>query len=506
MPEVKSGRSIVAAITDHDLDKYSLLEKVLGMSGFFEILDGSWENSGKPRKDFRIVVKPNISMMLRRGDIGTYTDPFLVIHLLRLLLKRGYENLTVVESQNLYGNWFGNRGVLQVAARAGYLEETGITSWKNQTRAEIRVKGGGTDTRVPLIDMTNEAVPCDFGGRAGKVLVGKAWVEADFRVNFAKLKTHFYSCSTLAIKNIYGCLPLQDKVREYHCKRMVGPWTARLIKAFPVHFSIVDAYSSADGWLGVKIKAIAVKPHTLIAGGDIMAVDDFGSRLMRINPEKSIMFSELKKLLPLRPYRVAGEASWPKRWRNSPYFLSLVCRVIESSADIMDYAGALATGGYDPCFPHRETNRGLIKRFLYYFTNPANFLIDLGIAKLRLREWLFVRRLRINREKVPIISGSDFLLSRLTFLSPEDLRQLAGFLRLGPAGEPSGSGHYLFFGRREFTFPFRQSTANLAVLEILMEIQKQNLDLQNLAKELENLGKLYPRLFGENLKYSYCYR
>jgi len=506
MSKIESERNIVAAVTDHNTDKYSLLEKVLELSRFFEILDERRENSGKPKKDFKIVIKPNISMMLRRSDVGTYTDPFLVIHLLRLLLKRGYENLSVVESQNLYGNWFENRGVLQVAARAGYFEETKLPSFQNQTRADIWVKGGGIEAKVPLIDMTFEAVPCDFGGQAGKVLVGKAWIEADFRINFAKLKSHFYSCYTLAIKNIYGCLPLQDKVREYHCRHVVGPWTAHLIKTFPVHFSIGDGYSSADGWLGVKIKAIGIKPHTIIAGADIMAVDDFGAKLIKIDPEKSIMFSELKRLIPLRPYQVAGNASWPQPWRNSPYFIARFCILLESSASLMDYTGSLATGGYDPCFPHKKASKGLIKRLLYYLTVPVNFLSDLGIAKLRIREKFFARKLKKYKEKLPVIASSDFLLSRLAFLGVEELEKLASFLKKGLEGQPSLSGHYIVCNNREFVFPSRLTTANLAVKDILVQIQNQRLDVKALVNELEIIEKLYPSLFGGDNKYSYCYR
>ena len=78
-------RDIVAAITDHDIDKYSLLELILEQSLFFQILDSEWKKSNKEKKDFIISVKPNLSMMIRKSDDGTYTDPFLVMHLLRLI-------------------------------------------------------------------------------------------------------------------------------------------------------------------------------------------------------------------------------------------------------------------------------------------------------------------------------------------------------------------------------------------------------------------------------------
>ncbi|MBU2488580.1 MAG: hypothetical protein KKA60_04240, partial [Proteobacteria bacterium] len=81
--------NLVAAVTDCEGDKYALLEDVLEKARFFEILDQAQKASGKSREAFSIAVKSNISMMLRRADVGTYMDPFLVIHLLRLLLQKG---------------------------------------------------------------------------------------------------------------------------------------------------------------------------------------------------------------------------------------------------------------------------------------------------------------------------------------------------------------------------------------------------------------------------------
>jgi hypothetical protein len=119
-------------------------------------------------------------MMLRRSDVGIYTDPFLVIHLLRLLMKKGYSNLRVVESQNLFGNWFNNRSVVQVGARAGYVDESLLLTYKEEKSASIQVRGDGVVADVPLVDLTKDMVPYDFGPPVGKIPVGRSWVEADF--------------------------------------------------------------------------------------------------------------------------------------------------------------------------------------------------------------------------------------------------------------------------------------------------------------------------------------
>jgi hypothetical protein len=501
---VTGNHTIVAAVTDHGLDKYSLLEKVLDQARFWEVLEREWKKSGKGKEDFQIAVKPNMAMMLRRSDVGVYTDPFLVIHLLRLLIKKGFTCLAVVESRNLYNAWFENRSVAQIAWRAGYFGVSEMPDNPNIKARRILVRGGGADAEVPVVDLSLDTRIHDFGPPTGEIDVGKSWVEADFRVNFAKMKTHFYSYYTLAIKNIYGCLPLEDKVRGYHCKRVVGPWTARLIREFPVHFSIVDGFSAADGWLGVKINSIARKPHTMIAGEDIMAVDHYGASLMGLEAERSVMWKSLKELMPAPEYEVVGKASRPDPWRNAPYLFMLAGQLIEPFANIMDFAVALATGGHDDCFPHKKTEEALYKKALFALTAPANLIFDIGFIRLRAREAKFIRIMKSHRDKLPLIAGSKFLLKRLTFLSPEDVERLIEIIEEGVDNELGFCGHYIFMGGREIPYPARLSISNLAVVELLKFVKSEGPDAFALLEELRALKPLLPDMFGDRL-YPFCY-
>jgi hypothetical protein len=502
MTQKPAQESHVAVVQDLEenpaKDKYALLEEVLEKGRFFEVLEEKRREKGKGKEDFFVVVKSNISMMLRRSDVGVYTDPFLVIHLLRLLVARGYTNLAVVESQNLYGNWFLNRSVPSVAARCGYLGYAPAQEGKATSPAQIRVTGGGADALVPLVDLTDEPVCVDFGGKAGCAQVGKTWVEADFRISFAKMKTHFYSYYTLAIKNIYGCLPLQDKVSHYHCKRLVGLWTAHCIKALPVDYAVVDGYTAADGILGVKIKAVCNRPHTLIAGNDLLAVDHFGAKLMGIKPEKSILYRHLAQISPPKPYRVEGAARPLKAWRNTLYILVWFCQVIETSAWLMTYSGSLATGGYDLCFPHKSTNRGLFKKLLFYVTLPVNILLDMGYLKLRFRQWLFVRRLKREKEVAPIFSQHPFLAGELGSLDSSDISRLASILLTTKIKEPVDfSGHYLIVNQKPIAFEAGLSTANIAATTIINYCLEQGIEPKGLGEQLVALQRNNPSLFGQ---------
>ena len=81
--------------------------------------------------------------------------------------------------------------------------------------------------------------------------VARSSLEADFRISFAKNKTHAYAYYTLTLKNIYGALPLANKFKEYHCTRGIYETTIEYLAAFPVHYGLVDAFLSADGPFGI---------------------------------------------------------------------------------------------------------------------------------------------------------------------------------------------------------------------------------------------------------------
>lgn len=488
--------SIVAAVTDPCRDKIALLEDVLEKSRFFETLDRAFQDSGKEKSDFVVAVKPNLSMALRRADVGTYTDPFLVIHLLRMLLQKGYANLRVVESQNLYGNWFTHRGVLTVAARIGYFPETDFAGLAGKSRHDIRVQGGGVDAKVPLIDMSMEPSSFATAPDGEQIEVGQAWATADFRISFPKMKTHFYSHYTLAIKNVYGCLPRQDKVRHYHCKKRVASWTARAIQLFPVHFSIADGYTAADGVVGVKMKAICRRPHTMMAGADILAVDHAGAKLMRIKPEKSAMYKELAALRPAPSYRTVGVSRPFKPWFNVPGFFVFFTILIESNAWLMDYMGSLATGGFDSCFEHKNLEASWWKRILFWLTLPVNIFLDMGFLILRAREWLFFRRMKKLADLAPTLTGSDLVLDCLAKMSREDLRGLIALANQGLLAPPTFSGHYFFIKGFEKPFPARLSITNLALIDLMTYLSRHEVSVETLTAEVNALLSAEPDIFG----------
>jgi uncharacterized protein (DUF362 family) len=300
-------------------DKFAALDQVLEQAKFFDVLENCQKDSaekkrGKERKEnFKIAIKPNFMMTYNKKDCTTYTDPELVEHLIDRLHEKGYTNLTLVESQNTYGNYFKKRDVISVAEYVGY---------KKHREGKYRI-----------IDLTPEREPYDYKGSFGKHFASPTWKDADFRISFAKNKTHSFCYFTLTIKNIYGTLPVQNKYLEYHKKREFDWPTIEALKHFPVHFGLIDAWWSADGQMGVIADVTPEKTMTIIGGEKLVAVDHQGAKLMNLDPTVSPFHELAVKEFgnPENRVEVKSNISKYKDWENVKSLLPELLDVAEEA-------------------------------------------------------------------------------------------------------------------------------------------------------------------------------
>jgi len=249
-------------------DKFQILEKALDDAGLWVDIEEKLLSSGMSREKFSVVVKPNMMMYSHKEDPpATYTDIELVEHLFDMLYGKGFRSLKLVESQNVYGNWYQNRGVVNVA----------------------RVSGHRPDLYgYEVCDLTEDVVTYNFHGEYLKEdPIGIAWKDGDYRISFAKNKTHVYDYYTLNLKNIYGVTPEQDKMFHYHALKEWYGATFDILRCFPVHFGIIDAYWSADGFLGFKGTTNPKKTEIIVASKSIIAADMVGARMMGRDPRDS---------------------------------------------------------------------------------------------------------------------------------------------------------------------------------------------------------------------------
>ena len=365
-------RVTVASI--YDDDKYRALDRVLDETAFDSVVDAKLEASRKAREQFLIAIKPNFMFAYDKRDRSTYTDPELVHHLVRRLRTRGFCNIKVVEAQSTYGEFFDQRSVREVASYLGYDGSAGYE----------------------VIDMTLDATEMrHLGPHLGFHPVSSVWRDANFRIAFAKNKTHAYSYYTLTLKDIYGALPLGNKFKEYHCNRGIYDTTIEYLTAFPVDFGIVDGHLSADGPFGIFADPAPNETHTVIGGADLVAVDWVAATKMGIHPMVSKYMKLAVSAFGKPEIRLVGDANPYRPWLNVPVALTLFT---DKGMDADYHFGNLlysAASQMDETHFHHKNNT-LYMRVLRWLTVPLRrtFFLRTGENPSfgnRLFSWLFYK-------------------------------------------------------------------------------------------------------------------
>ena len=191
------------------VDKFACFNELLELTGFDSVLMETFKKSRKEMNAFKIVIKPNMMVFINPiGHTAVVTDKELVEYLIDHVLKMGFVDISMCEAQHDVGRMLKNHNVKFVAQQIGY-EPRG---------------------RYKIVDLTLESRPYKYeymtregNLRKWKDVVGVTWRDADFRISFAKCKTHEHDWMTLSVKNIYGCFPSPNKVEKYHMKSEI--WT-----------------------------------------------------------------------------------------------------------------------------------------------------------------------------------------------------------------------------------------------------------------------------------------
>lgn len=287
----------VVAVASNN-DKYILLDEVLRKSGFWPQLERTRLRLDVEKKNFNILVKPDLNGFELTGS--TATDPQLVEYLIDQLHEHNYPSVTVAESRNSFDRWLENRDVQILADLLGY--------------RFVTPKGN----RYEISDFAEDLVPGPFP--RGSILQGshlpRIWKEAHFRIIFAKNKTDDENGYHLCLDNLISVLPLRDK--DYHYKHRLNrrDVLVELLKHTKVDFCIIDAYIGNHGNAGSRV-ARPIETRTLIAGHDLLLTDHIAALKMGISPDASECHAEAVRQLGLpEPHRVDGDLTPYSNWIN----------------------------------------------------------------------------------------------------------------------------------------------------------------------------------------------
>jgi uncharacterized protein (DUF362 family) len=300
---------IMIVVAEHD-DKQKALDTVLEKSAFFDHVNAVIEKAQKSKKEALIVIKPNIMVTYHRDHIHVGTDPALVEHLITRIAEEGYHTIAVVESKNIYTSWFPKRTVERVATTVGY-----------------------TGDGYTLVDLTEEAEPYNYGGHLGDDFVGTTWKNADYRISFAKNKTHLAAVYTLSMKNMFGTLPTQYKYEQYHKTFGWEYAVMDVLRNFPPDFAFIDAFWSSDGMNGCVLENLT-KTKTLIGGSNYIAVDWVGALKMGVDPMESPLMRMAVAQYGKPVYDVDGSLELYSPWKNAPMTVAKIMLALEKTGII----------------------------------------------------------------------------------------------------------------------------------------------------------------------------
>ena len=292
------NREVVVIETGENRSKFGLLDAALEKAQFVDLLETAMSKKKKSKAKFLIVIKPNLSMFFKEQVTGT--DPELVEYLVDCLHDLGYINVVLGEAQNTFFKWLHNREIPTIARAIGYK----FTTPKGR--------------KYQVLDLARDGIPWDFPPEysLSGIPISKVWQEADFRINFAKNKTHEEYFYTLCLKNLLGAAPLDDKHLHYHSRLKVWDVCLELYQQFPVHLNIIDAYVSNHGNVGSQVLN-AIKTETIIAGHDAILVDWAGAIKMGIDPYLSPLNRKALEHVGLPDnYQVIGSLTPYKGWKN----------------------------------------------------------------------------------------------------------------------------------------------------------------------------------------------
>jgi uncharacterized protein (DUF362 family) len=311
-------------------DKFKVMQQAIDNSSFLTHVAEEWRQSGKSKEEFLIAIKPNImTASVYEDPSPVYTDPKLVEYVIKQLIQEGYTNIAVVEARNVYQYSYQGRTVKAVAQLAGFSSEG-----------------------YRVVDLSEEQEPYNYGSVLGHHYVGRTWRDADYRISFAKNKSHWQCYYTGCLKNIYGCLPAWDKMKVYHGKgKEFYECCILILDHFPVHFGFLDAWVSGDGFSGHVRDANPNHTRSIFASENIMALDWVMGEKMNIDPALNYVIQEaMHRWGTVHINRVGNMTPW-KPWKNVSALTVLMLDVMEEAYWISRFFSRCFASYQDKRFP-----------------------------------------------------------------------------------------------------------------------------------------------------------
>ncbi|MEO7402078.1 MAG: DUF362 domain-containing protein, partial [Burkholderiales bacterium] len=368
-----------------------LLEQVIERGGLWQHIA---RVRGEPRRNrdrrpFVVIIKPDLDFFAATAQGGT--EPALVEHLVDLLHDRGYTEVVVGEARSEDDRWLLNRESMIVPDLVGY--------------RFVTAKG----RRYEVVNLRPEA---DAGADSDESSIRSAWREANYRINFAKNKTHEESLFALCVHNLGGLAPRRDADGCLTVLRTAAP-----------HFNLIDAITSAHGGAGQRAPRPLVT-STLIASTDALLADWAGAARMGLDPYAAPANAlALRSIgLPTR-HQIDCDLSPYPLWRNVHSLYAHSARQRNRGEGLGTAAAAWVQSVDRERFPVRD-----------FYTDRINALVAPLIAQIDDNPRSFWLAIGLNA----VLARIDGLVqAQNTLFSKDRLRRRVAPLTIDPASYSS---------------------------------------------------------------------
>jgi hypothetical protein len=265
-------------------DKLAAMRGLMGAAMFTDCLRGALGKAS----GFKVAIKVFVDYTAGENQVDFSTDPELV-------------DLLTDEIGSVGS--FGSAGVSSITVLVDRLE--------GAERYVARLK----KVNYTVASMADQPEPYDLESFAGETPIGKAWLDADFRISFGKVRTsrpYFYE-ATLTNVGLGLAGPVTEGRRHANGLRPERfEEDVLLVDRLPVHFGFADAWLSADGPRGRRLKST----RTLLAAEQLLALDWVVGEKMGLDPALNPVIQEaMYRWGTLHLIRQGNTTPWAG-WKN----------------------------------------------------------------------------------------------------------------------------------------------------------------------------------------------
>jgi uncharacterized protein (DUF362 family) len=274
---------IVSIATEPD-GKFHCLEEAIEAAGLKDALNKRLQETGKAADQLRVFIKPDLAFFFKPAT--TITDPELVEHLVGWLKNLGFTSICVGVAKDSSGFWLDSRDPMILADLAGYH----FDSYDFANLSE---------------DLSEEKFPTTSILR--DCSLSSAWMEADFRIVFAKCRTDEEFVYAGALQSLLGILPNEDTELQYYHRLRPEDLASELVRLAPPQFAIVDAFIANQGSAGSRHRN-PLHASTVIASSNCLLADWAVANKLGVDPYRSVIVAKVlrEQGLPSK-YSVSGD-------------------------------------------------------------------------------------------------------------------------------------------------------------------------------------------------------